>query len=144
MRYIHKLLFKFIPLRFILFAIVGLMGTGVHLLTLWAFHLLVELQFLWAQTIATYVAMTSNYFINNNFTYRDQRIQGRRLMSGLLSFYLVCSIGAVINIASANFVYLHQQKNWVLAALIGSFAGSIWNYYFSSQLTWKNKKIPQG
>ncbi|MGJ0485682.1 MAG: GtrA family protein [Methylomicrobium sp.] len=141
MRDIHKLLFKFIPLRFILFAIVGLMGTGVHLLTLWAVHLLAELQFLLAQTIATYVAMTSNYFINNNFTYRDQRIRGRKLMSGLLSFYLVCSFGAVINIESANFVYLHQQKNWVIAALVGAFAGSICNYYFSSLFTWKNKNI---
>jgi dolichol-phosphate mannosyltransferase len=141
MPHVRKLLYKFIPLRFILFAIVGLTGTGIHLLTLWAVHLLAELQFLWAQTIATYVAMTSNYFINNNFTYRDQRIKGRRLMQGLFSFYLVCSFGAVINIESANFVYLHQQKNWVLAALVGAFAGSIWNYYFSSLLTWKRKEF---
>jgi dolichol-phosphate mannosyltransferase len=141
MHEMRKLLFKFIPLRFILFVFVGLTGAGIHLLTLWAVHLFAGLHFLWAQTIATYVAMTSNYFINNNFTYRDKRIQGRRLMSGLLSFYLVCSIGAVINIESANLVYLHQHQNWVMAALVGAFAGSIWNYYFSSLMTWKNKRI---
>jgi dolichol-phosphate mannosyltransferase len=137
---LYKLLFRFIPLRFILFALVGLIGTGIHLLTLWVFHLLVELQFLWAQTIATYVAMTVNYFINNNFTFSEQRLKRRRLLSGLLSFYLVCSVGMMISIESANLFYLHQQNNWVMAALIGAVASSIWNYYFSAMLTWESKK----
>ncbi|MGZ7069111.1 MAG: GtrA family protein [Methanobacterium sp.] len=109
---------------------------GIHLLTLGVFHLLLNLQFMWAQTIATYVAMTSNYFINNNFTYRDQRIRGKKLLSGLISFYLVCSIGALINIGSADLFY-HEQNNWVQAGVVGGIAGSIWNYYFSSKLTWK-------
>jgi dolichol-phosphate mannosyltransferase len=80
--------------------------------------------------------MTSNYFINNNLTYRDQRISGKNVVSGLLSFYMVCSIGALINIESANFIF-NQKSDWILAAIIGSIFGSIWNYYFSSKLTWK-------
>jgi len=133
-----KIIKQVFPVKFVLFSLVGLTGMGIHLLTLGVFHLLVNLQFLWAQTIATCVTMTSNYFINNNFTYRDQRIRGWKLLPGLISFYLVCSIGAIINIESADLFY-HNQNNWIMAGVVGGIAGSIWNYYFSSKLTWKKK-----
>lgn len=125
-----------LPLRFLLFSLVGLTGAGIHMLTLGVFHLIVNLHFLWAQSIATWAAMTSNYLINNNITYRDQRNKGRKLLSGLFNFYLVCSIGALISIQSANFLY-NEQINWMMAGVFGGISGSIWNYYFSSLLTWK-------
>lgn len=132
----YKTIEKWLPLRFLLFAMVGLTGAGIHMLTLGVFHLFVHLKFLWAQGIATWVAMTSNYLINNKVTYRDQSNCGRKLISGLLSFYLVCSFGAVISIQSANVLY-HEQINWMIAGVIGGISGSLWNYYFSSILTWK-------
>jgi len=132
---------KWLPLRFILFASVGLIGSGIHLLTLSLFHLLVNLQFMSAQAIAIFVAMTGNYFINNNLTFKDKRIKGYQLLPGLFSFYLVCSIGAVISLASSYWVYQARQNNWIIAAMAGALAGSLWNYYFSSLLTWKARKI---
>jgi dolichol-phosphate mannosyltransferase len=137
---INNFPFKSIPLRFILFAIVGLLGGAIHLLTLWLFHLIVHLQFLSAQAIAIFVAMTGNYFINNNVTFQDKRNRGPKLLSGLFSFYLVCSVGAIISMASSCWIYQPQQNNWILAAMTGAIAGSLWNYYFSSLLTWKDRK----
>jgi dolichol-phosphate mannosyltransferase len=137
MTYPHKFPVNLLPVRFILFAIVGLLGSGIHLLTLWIFHLIVNLQFLSAQVIAIFVAMTGNYFINNNFTFKDKRIRGFRILSGLFSFYLVCSVGAVISMVFSYWVYHPQQNNWILAAVTGAIAGALWNYYFSSLLTWK-------
>ncbi|WP_374089696.1 GtrA family protein [Methylomicrobium lacus] len=137
---IHKFPVKLLPVRFILFVIVGLIGSGFHLLTLWIFHLILSLQFISAQAIAIVVAMTGNYFINNNFTFRDKRIRGIKLLSGLFSFYLVCSVGAVISMATSYWLYHPQQNNWILAAMAGAIAGSLWNYYFSSLLTWKDRK----
>jgi len=136
----QKFSLKLLPLRFILFATVGLIGSGVHLLTLWIFHLMLNLQFISAQAIAIFVAMTGNYFINNSLTFQDKRIRGIKLLSGLFSFYLVCSVGAVISMASSYWVYRAQQNNWILAAIAGAIAGSLWNYYFSSLLTWKDRK----
>jgi dolichol-phosphate mannosyltransferase len=138
--HLKKFPVKMLPVRFILFAIVGLIGTAIHLLTLWVFHLVVNFHFLSAQVIAIFVAMTGNYFINNNFTFQDKRNKGFKLLSGLLSFYLVCSIGAVISMTSSYWVYQPHQNNWMLAAVSGAIAGSLWNYYFSSLLTWKDKK----
>lgn len=135
----HKLFGKVIPVKFILFSLVGLTGVGVHLFVLTLFHLLLTTQFIWAQTIATYIAMTSNYFLNNSFTYRDQRIKGKKLITGLLNFYLVCSVGALINVEFADLLY---QKNihWVIAGTAGALIGSIWNYALSAIFTWKKPK----
>ncbi len=136
----HKLFGKIIPVRFILFSLVGLTGVGVHLLVLSAFHMLINTEFVWSQTIATYIAMTSNYFINNSFTYRDKKLHGKKLFFGLLSFYLVCSIAAFLNVAFANFLY---QKNvhWAIAGTSGALIGAILNYGLSSIFTWRKVKI---
>jgi len=135
----HKLFGKIIPVRFILFSLVGLIGVGVHLLILAVFHLAINTQFEWAQTIATYIAMTSNYFLNNIFTYRNQRIRGKKLFTGLLSFYLVCSVGALMNIGFADLLY-KKSINWVIAGTAGALIGSVWNYALSSIFTWRKAK----
>ena len=133
----HKLFGKIIPVKFILFSLVGLTGVGVHLLVLTLFHIAINTQFIWAQTIATYIAMTSNYFLNNSFTYRDQRIRGKKLFTGLLSFYLVCSVGALLNIGFAALLY-EKSINWAIAGTAGALIGSIWNYALSSIFTWRS------
>ena len=51
------------------------------------------LAFTVAQTVAAMVAMSSNFFLNNFFTYRDRRLMGWRLVRGLVSFYLICGLG---------------------------------------------------
>ena len=135
----HKLFGKIIPLRFILFCLVGLTGVGVHLMVLSSFHLFINTEFVWSQTIATYTAMTSNYFLNNSFTYRDKKLQGKRLIIGLLTFYLVCSAAAVLNVAFANLLY-QSNIHWVIAGTAGAFIGAVLNYGLSSMFTWRKSK----
>ncbi|MGR8979419.1 MAG: glycosyltransferase [Gammaproteobacteria bacterium] len=136
----HKLFGRIIPVKFILFCLVGLTGVGVHLFTLWIFHILVNTQFVWAQTLATFVAMTSNFFLNNRFTYREQQLKGKPFLVGLFSFYIVCSLGALINIGIADILY---QKNihWAISGTAGALIGAIWNYVLSSTFTWKKIKF---
>ena len=64
--------------RFIFFAIVGSIGLVVHLVALKLCWLPVCLPepFRAAQIIATFVAMTSNFLLNNELTYRDRRLKG--------------------------------------------------------------------
>jgi len=46
-----------------------------------------------AQFGASMVAMTSNYLINNEITYRDRRRRGLKLLLGYLKFCALCSVG---------------------------------------------------
>jgi dolichol-phosphate mannosyltransferase len=131
-----KLVGHIVPVRFALFALIGGLGLIVHLTTLWTGLTLGGFSFIVAQTVATMVAMTSNFFLNNLFTYRDQRLKGLRLIRGLLSFYLICSIGAVANVGLAAFFYNWRQI-WWLAGVAGVIVGSVWNYAVSSVFTWK-------
>jgi len=131
-----KLVGHVIPVRFALFALIGGLGLIVHLTTLWTGLTLGGFSFIVAQTVATMVAMTSNFFLNNLFTYRDQRLKGLRLIRGLLSFYLICSVGAVANVGLAAFFYNWRQI-WWLAGVAGVIVGSVWNYAVSSVFTWK-------
>ena len=96
------------------------------------------LEFSAAQSLATVVAMTSNFFANNVLTYRDRRLRGRRLLTGLVSFYLVCSVGAVANVGVASLVF-ERDYGWWVAGLAGAALGAVWNYGVSSVLTWSRR-----
>ena len=77
---IDKAFGHLLPARFILFSLVGLSGVFMHLSILWIAHKLLEVDFVVSQTIATFVAMTSNYTLNNFTTYRDRRRRGFRIL----------------------------------------------------------------
>jgi dolichol-phosphate mannosyltransferase len=94
-----------VPVRFAPFPLIGMLGLIVHLAVLWTSLHVLRLAFIIAQTVATIVAMASNFFVNNIFTYRDQRLRGWRLIGGLLSFYLICGIGAVANVGIATLCF---------------------------------------
>lgn len=140
-----KLVGHIVPVRFALFATIGALGVVVDLIVL-SLSLTAGLGFIAAQAIATLVAMTSNFFLNNVFTYRDRRLKGWRLWRGLFSFYVICALGAVANVGFAAFVFTGDAR-WLagvkgipwLASLAGVVVGSVWNYAVSSVFTWKRK-----
>jgi dolichol-phosphate mannosyltransferase len=88
-----------ISIRFVLFAMVGATGLAVHLLALHQ-ALSLSVSFDTAQAIAAVTAMTWNFFLNNQLTYRDRRLKGLSIVTGLLTFYAVCSVGTVANVGS--------------------------------------------
>ncbi len=131
---LDKLFGRFLPTRFVLFGAVGGSGVVVNLVALRL--MLVAAPFPVAQATATIVAMTSNFALNNLLTYRDKRLRGYRFFTGLLSFYAICSLGAVagVGIASAAF---EEHYSWWLAGLAGAAVGVVWNYAVSSVFTWR-------
>jgi len=132
-----KLIGHVVPVRFALFAFVGGIGLVIHMLTLW-FLLADRVAFDPAQASAAVVAMTSNFFINNFFTYRDRRLRGLGLLRGLVTFYAICALGTVANVGIAGYVFARNEV-WWLAGLAGVAVGSVWNYAVSSVFTWKQK-----
>lgn len=73
---LDKTVGRFLPIRFIVFTVVGGMGVVIHMLTLLLATKSMSAAFLAAQTLATILAMTFNFFANNFLTYRDKRIKG--------------------------------------------------------------------
>jgi dolichol-phosphate mannosyltransferase len=125
----------YIPLRFVSFMFVGLIGVFVHLAALKT-GLIAGAEFTEAQVGATLVAMTSNFFLNNVITYRDLRLKGAAALRGLLIFYVICGVGALSNVGVATWLYTNEPVWWT-AGLMGSVIGAVWNYMMSSQVLWR-------
>jgi dolichol-phosphate mannosyltransferase len=132
---IDKLFGRLVPARLVLFGTIGAIGLLVHMTAL-AIALHGGLAFTVSQAIAVITAMTFNFTLNNLITYRDQRLRGWRWVRGLISFYAICSIGAVANVGIASFLYVREPV-WWLAGLAGALVGSVWNYALSAFFTWK-------
>jgi dolichol-phosphate mannosyltransferase len=131
-----KLLGRYLPVRFVIFVLVGLFGVVVHLAVLGLCFRLLGLPFYGSQVIATLVAMTANFNLNNVFTYGDRRLRGLELIYGHLSFYLICSIGAIANFQLAQMLF-DLDVPWALAGLLGAVVGAVWNYGVTSTFTWR-------
>jgi dolichol-phosphate mannosyltransferase len=136
---LDKLFGRFVPVRFLLFGMIGGSGVVVHLAVLGLANQVMGVAFVAAQTLATFVAMTSNFFLNNVLTYRDRRLKGWRVLWGLASFYLVCGLGVVANVGIASFAF-EQKWTWWVSGLVGALVGAVWNYAVSSVVTWRSKR----
>ena len=134
-----KLVGDYVPVRFIIFGMVGSFGALIHLGVLYAGLHSLNGSFAEAQTLATFVIMVMNFLLNNLITYRDRRLRGIRLLGGLVSFCLACSIGAFVNIRVADFLAAGGWA-WYAAGLIGTAIGSVWNYGVTAVFTWRNQR----
>lgn len=136
----EKSIGRIIPVRFILFAAVGGVGVGVHLSILGIAYELMGATFQVAQASAIFIAMTSNFFLNNIITFRAEKLHGTAIIRGLLAFYAACTLGAVVNYAVADWTFELTEK-WVVAGTVGAIAGAVWNYATTSVFTWRvNRK----
>ena len=125
-----------IPVRFVTFALVGATGLMLHLAVLKTCLTVFGLNFPEAQTVATFAAMTSNFFLNNVLTYRDRQLTGFAALKGLLLFIAICAVGAVSNIGVATWLYANKPI-WWLAGVLGSLVGAVWNFAVSTAFVWR-------
>jgi dolichol-phosphate mannosyltransferase len=129
-----------LPIRFVLFAAVGALGLVVHLAVLKVLIVAAALPNFGAdQLVAALAAMTSNFLLNNEVTYREYRYRGRSVIGGLLLFALVCSVGVVANINIAAWLFDFDQVWWV-AGVAGALVGVVWNYAVSSAFVWRGRR----
>lgn len=81
--------------------------------------------------------MTSNYLLNNLFTFRDRRRSGVRLLTGYLLYASISAVGVVANVAMATFAFDQLKGMTVLSALAGITIDTVWKFVVSSRLVWK-------
>ncbi|MGD0907210.1 MAG: glycosyltransferase family 2 protein [Candidatus Acidiferrales bacterium] len=140
---LDKKIGNLVPVRFLIFGAVGVVGVLLASVVLSVLVLAFRLDFLTAQVITTFIAMTGNFFLNNSMTYRDRRLKRWGIVTGLASFYAACSLGAVIN--------LHIAKSakdlgipWYIAGACGLAVGAVWNYGITSFTTWRRARVRSG
>jgi dolichol-phosphate mannosyltransferase len=132
---LDKLIGRLIPVRFIAFAFVGSIGVAVHLAVVTLLFKGLSVAFLPSQILAALVAMTTNFALNNIFTYRDVRLTGWRWLRGWVAFIIACAFGTLANVGVAAYLF-ENNANWTVAALAGIMVGAVWNYATTRVYTW--------
>lgn len=130
---------RFVPVRFLTFAVIGGLGVFIHMAVLVFLLKGLHAGFVTAQSVASSSAMVFNFAGNNLLTYRDRRLRGWAWAKGLISFVLACSIGAIANVGIATYLFANRTQ-WWLAAFAGVLVGAVWNYAVSQVYTWGNSK----
>jgi dolichol-phosphate mannosyltransferase len=134
-----KTLGRYIPTSLISFGAVGSLGVAVHLMTLYACLLLLQLSFTQSQTAAVFIAMVFNFQLNNLLTYRDKQLMGWLWWWGLTKFMAACSLGALANVGVAS--WLHGGgAGWLWPSLAGILVGLMWNYGATAILVWPQRR----
>jgi len=127
-----------VPLRFLGFAGVGALGLVVHMTVLTL--ALGSLGFQTAQALATVTAMGTNFWLNNRFTFRAERLRGPSLWWGVSLFFLVCGIGAFANLGIARLLLQESGWRWSFAGAAGALLTVVWNYVMSTTLIWRRRQ----
>ena len=136
---LDKLIGAIVPVRFVLFAMIGALGLVAHLLVLRIGLTWGGLSFPAAQTVATACAIAGNFALNNSFTFRDRRLKGARVLPGLLVFSAVCSLGAAANLNIASLMVDVAHDTWWSAGVVGAAMSLVWNFAVGSTLTWPRR-----
>ena len=132
---LYHLTGRLLPARFFLFAAVGVTGVGVHLAVLWAAFNATGGQ-LPGEPGARHLGGDDQQLLP------EQRLHLRRpaparppVWRGLLSFYVACGVGALINLAIADWLFL--QVRAVLAGRAGRRGvAAVWNFFTTASFTW--------
>lgn len=136
---VHKLSRGLVPVSFVLFGLTGGLGVLVHLAVLRIGLIAMKGHFVLAEIIATYVAMTGNFILNNLITFCERRYSGSRMVPAFFTFCLVCSVGLVANTDVAAWFFA-GRSTWWIAGLAGALVSAVWNYAASQTFVWPRRQ----
>lgn len=129
---------RFLPLEYVKYSLVGLFGLAVNETVLFVLKQKFNLPNESAILPAIEAALLCNFFINNLFTFRAQRLVGLgKILRGLVTFHLICLLGAYINYAVALHLSAFVHVNIYLANAAGVVIASFWNFFINAQVIWR-------
>jgi dolichol-phosphate mannosyltransferase len=126
------------PKRFLKFCIVGLSGVGVNIGLLWLLTEFFGLFYLVSAVFSVEASIISNFILNELWTFRDRvtRRSARALLKRMVKFNLTCAVGAAINILVLAALTELLGLYYIVSALFGIGAATLWNYGMSITWTW--------
>ena len=86
---------------------------------------------------AIVAAATSNFLINNQVTFRSERLKNSALLIGLFKFLIIASLPVIANIGITTAFYQYISADTFLAQIAGIVIVYAWNYLASSSFVWK-------
>jgi dolichol-phosphate mannosyltransferase len=133
-----KLVGDFVPASYVVFGLAGTIGILPHVAAVRLLRSLAGFSLQNAQVTSSALAIGINFMLNNQLTFRAERLRGRRLVMGMALFYTACSVGLFLNLRVL--ADLAGLVPWYVAAAAGLAVGSVWNYWMSSMFVWQVRR----
>lgn len=123
--------------RFYLFALVGISGLFVNMV-FYAFLIQLNLAVVIAGTISAFIAMNSNFYFNDRFTWSE--VRDNFWFARYIKFIMTSIVGIVIDVNILSILFYVFSFNYLWANLIGILSGTVWNYIVNNAWTWRKEK----
>lgn len=121
--------------RLFLFLLVGISGVVVNLLVFELFYAGFKLSALWSGFSSALVAMTSNFLLNDTFTWPGEK-QGNALIR-YFKYVLVSTIGIGINLLTLYLLHSRSGLHALASNVLGILVATGWNFGMNSIWTWR-------
>ncbi|UAJ09910.1 glycosyltransferase family 2 protein [Glacieibacterium megasporae] len=136
---LEKMLGRYVPVRFLMFAGAGLFGLAINLMVIGSLFRHAGISFAVALPAGVIAAMAFNYLLANTLTYRDLRLRGAAFLRGFVGYAAVCAPGAIGNIFVSTLLF-RDGSTWWVAALAGAVIAVTWTYAATLLLTAKRRR----
>ena len=133
---LHNFTLRLIPRKAVSFGLVGLSGVFVQLFITSFLTKIFLIRFYNALPFAVICAATSNFLINNQVTFRSNRLKNSALIIGLFKFLIVASLPVIANIGITTAFYKYISPDTFISQLAGIAIVYAWNYLASSSFVW--------
>lgn len=123
------------------FSAIGLSGVWINMAVFSILVTQLHFHYLLASAAAVETALTSNYLLNNNWTFADRRA-GFLSLAGLARYHTVALGGMLINLAVLQALVGGLGVQAMLANLAGIGVGTGWNFALNMLWTWRRPLQP--
>jgi putative flippase GtrA len=117
------------------FAVVGLLGVGVNMTGLRALYGSAHLPLPLASLLSAELAVVSNFFLNDRWTFGRRRPS----MVRFTKFNLSSIVALLVNVALLSLL-VAWGTHYLIANLVGIVAGAAWNFGASASWIWGGEK----
>ena len=123
---------------FLKFGLVGALGTVINLAVFWLLVELLRIEPNIGSVAAFVTALTANYFLNQNWTFREEA-RGELFSAGSYARYAgVNLVGLGVNLIVLNAaIWLFHPQGLMLVQAAGIAAGTIFNFVLSKLFVFK-------
>lgn len=128
-------------LRFLRFCLVGSVGALVNMGVLWGLTTR-GIHYFLAGTAGTVIATTSNFLLNDAFTWQDRRSTSAPMRAGrYLRYWVVTGVSSAVQLGLL-FALTTAGTPYLISNVIGIGAAAIWNFRMNGAWTWTTPRQP--
>lgn len=132
--YLHKF-------RWLRFGLVGLVGTSIGYPILYSLTEFAGLHYLVSAVCSILVASTSNYFLNNRWTFREKRRSGfLGHVKGWLNYQVLSSIGDGAYLGLMAFLTEVGGMWYMFSAVVSLAVIFVFKFVFANKVIWRTKR----